>query len=97
MSHRIQKLALDPRADTQRVHVPEGSVGLGLRLAGDTPTVWMLAPDDAPLLGVTVYRIGAHAEVPEFVRQGQHIGMVQEHAGAPVWHYFVVLDAQPAA
>jgi hypothetical protein len=71
----------------QEVRVPRDAGSLGMRLAGDTPTLALLASDDGAETTITVERIGDFELVPDDAR---YLGMTQEHPGAPVYAWFKV-------
>jgi hypothetical protein len=74
-------------ADEQTLMLPAGAQFIAAQMQyGFVPTLWVLVDPASPLEPRTVTMYGTGHEVPE--NPGQHLGTVQQHDGALVWHIF---------
>jgi hypothetical protein len=82
----IYKYSYDVVMDEIPIAVPEGAELLDVQNQDERLTFWFMVDTTAPLTSHTylVYGTGH----PVGIWTGKHVGTVQQHNGALVWHIF---------
>lgn len=86
----VWKYPLQLTAEPQKIATPELSQPIHFAMQGDTPTVWLLTPNDAPLTLTRWFQIkGTGDPIGDTYADAQYVGTTQH--GLFVWHLFQLL------
>ena len=89
MAHRIFKQALDVLAGPAWHEIPRGARMLSVGQQEDSPVVWFLCDDRAPIVKRQFIIKGTGHEVEPAVLAFDFLGTVSTFNGTLMWHVFV--------